>query len=67
MIVFGHGSNYEAEFFIFMILNLNFRGVPSIFQGIVPPQSEPNLMYVLGQYNLFMKVKVVVKTEETYF
>ena len=35
MIVFGHWPNFEAEYVIFLILNLNFRGVPSIFQGIV--------------------------------
>ena len=35
MIVFGYWPNFEAEYVIFLILNLNFRGVPSLFQGIV--------------------------------
>ena len=36
MIIFVHWPNCESKVFIFLILNLNFRGVPSLFQGIVP-------------------------------
>ena len=49
MIVFGHSPNCKAEFFIFFILNLNFQGVPSIFQGIVVGQA---VSYQIFQYLL---------------
>ena len=45
MNIFSCHPNSEAEFFIFIILNLNFRGVPSLYQGIVGGCAPPNLMY----------------------
>ena len=46
IIIFGHWPNSEAEFVIFLILNLNFWGVPSLFQGIVPGPPPLCMLYV---------------------
>ena len=65
--IFGHWPNCEAEFFIFLILNLDFRGVPSLLQGIVLP---PNLFLaycVTSENKKWTVLEVILKLETFHF